>query len=308
MNSPGTSEPLAEALAWFTRLQNHPTDAATRAEFARWLKAKPEHAAAYARVEQLWQSPTLAAALQRFPSPASRPVRRPFRRWALAASLVLGLWGGWASGWVELWRADYRTLAGEQRRLVLADGSTVTLNTDSALSLEFAANRRGVRLLAGEAFFEVRPDPARPFVIEAGPARVTVVGTRFAVRAGTRTLVTVTQGVVNCANSQNAAVRLVAGQQLAIAADHIAAPEAIDAERATAWLKGRLIFQDRPLREVVDELDRYHPGLIALTDDRLGAVHVTGNYKLDDTAAVLRALADIAGARVTSLPYLTLLR
>lgn len=320
MNSNGDDEirtpgaPLAEALAWFARLRDSQTSAVEREAFAVWRAAKPENAAAYVRVEKLWNSPALSEALARFPPAAVPPVVarsrwRTSRRWAAAASVLL--LAGWilaASGLVDRWRADYTTVAGEQRRIELADGSTVVLNTDSALALDFNNDRRGVRLLAGEAYFEVRPDSERPFIVSTDSATVRVVGTRFAVLAGAATSVTVDSGIVACANGQGASVRVTAGQRVSISQKTITPPSKIDPERAFAWLKGRLIFKDRPLADVLDELDRYHPGLIVIANGRLGDSRVTGNYKLDDTAAV-RALADIAGARVTTVsPYLTVLR
>ncbi|BBA32125.1 putative FecR-like transmembrane sensor [Methylocaldum marinum] len=309
---PGT--PQADALAWFARLRDSETGAAEREAFAAWRAAKPEHAEAYARVEKLWNSPALSKALARFPAAVPpvvvrTPWRKP-RRWAAAASVLLLVgWLAAASGLIDRWRADYTTVAGEQRRIALADGSTVILNTDSALALDFNDDRRGVRLLAGEAYFEVRSDSARPFVVSTGNTTVRVVGTRFSVRTGETTSVAVDSGIVACTNGQGAGVRVTAGQRVSISQKTVTPPEQTDAERAFAWLKGRLIFKDRSLADVLDELDRYHPGIIVMANGKLGDSRVTGNYKLDDTAAVVRALADITGARVITVsPYLTVVR
>lgn len=310
--SPGT--PLDEALAWFARLQDSEASVAERKAFQSWYAAKPENAEAYARVEKLWNSPPLSEALARFPAAvppaAARNRLRSPGRWAAAASVLL--LAGWilaASGLIDRWRADYTTVAGEQRRVALADGSTVILNTDSALALDFNDDRRGVRLLAGEAYFEVHPDSARPFVVSTDNATVRVVGTRFAVRSGETTSVAVDSGIVACGNGQGTSVQVTAGQRVSISKETVTPPEAIDSGNTFAWLRGRLIFKDRPLADVLDELDRYHPGLIVIAGAKLGNSRVTGNYKLDDTAAVVRALADIAGGRVTTVsPYLTVVR
>lgn len=311
-HSPGT--PLDEALAWFARLQDSEASAAERKAFHSWRAAKPENAEVYARVEKLWNSPALSEALAKFPAAippaATRNRRRTPGRWAAAASvLLLASWMLAASGLIDRWRADYTTVAGEQRRIALADGSIVILNTDSALALDFNDDRRGVRLLAGEGFFEVHPDSARPFVVSTDNATVRVVGTRFVVRAGEKTSVAVDSGIVACGNEKGAGVQLTAGQRVSISKETVTSPETIDSGSTFAWLKGRLIFKDRPLADVLDELDRYHPGLIVIANAKLGNTRVTGNYKLDDTAAVVRALADIAGARVTTVsPYLTVVR
>lgn len=306
--------PLDDALAWFTRLRRPESGAGERAAFADWLAADPAHAEAYGKVERLWQSQALSAALARLDSAALAVPRRARRRrapgWAVAAGLLLGVgWSVLATGYWDRWRADYASAAGEQRQVLLADGSRVLLNTDSALLVEYADGRRGVRLLRGEAYFEVQPDPARPFIVAAGNAQVRVLGTRFNVRAGEVAAVDVESGVVACANQRGDSVKLLAGQHTEIAPRGVAPPTPADANRAFAWRQGRLIFQDQPLAQVLAELDRYHPGAIVVLGESLGQTRVSGNYRLDDPAAVIQSLAEIAGAHVAGMtPYLTLLR
>jgi transmembrane sensor len=120
-------------------------------------------------------------------------------------------------------------------------------------------------------------------------------------------------GIVACGNEKGAGIRLTAAQQVSISKETVTPPETVHSGSLFAWLRGRLIFKDRPLAEVPDELDRNHPGIIVIANAKLGNYRATGNYtgnyKLDDTAAVVHALADIAGARVTTVPlYLTVVR
>ncbi len=82
----------------------------------------------------------------------------------------------------RVWGADQRTAAGEQRVLTLDDGSRLTLAGDSAINLDLVDHQRHVTLLRGRAYFQVASDPHRPFLVEAGEARVRVTGTRFEVR------------------------------------------------------------------------------------------------------------------------------
>lgn len=309
--NPASAAALDEALTWFARLQDSQAGPEVRGAFAAWHDASPAHADAYARVTDLWQSPALNEALAHYaaiPLPAARS--RPLRPWAAAACLLLSMgWGLHAGGLIDRWRADYATVAGEQRRIVLADGSAVTLNTDTALVSDFDGERRGIRILHGEAYFEVKPDSARPFIVAAADATVRVVGTRFTVRAGSETQVAVASGIVACAAGSGASLRLTAGQQAAISARGVEKRDAADNAPAFAWLQGRLIFQDRTLADVIAELDRYHPGVIYLAGGKLAATRITGNYRLGDTDAVIRSLADIAGARVLHLsPYVTVLK
>ena len=103
------------------------------------------------------------------------------RAWLAAAVLVLMVVTAARLPW-PVWTADQRTLAGEQRVLTLDDGSRVTLAGDSAINLDLTDHQRRVTLLRGRVYFQVAPDPQRPFLVEAGEARVRVTGTRFEVR------------------------------------------------------------------------------------------------------------------------------
>lgn len=308
---PTPTSALDDALTWFARLQDSRAGPEVRQAFTVWYDASPDHAEAYAQVCRLWQSPALDAALAHYaavPLPAVR--RSPLRQWAAAACLFLAIgWGLYAGGLLDRWHADYVTAAGEQRQIVLADGSRVTLNTDTALVSEFDGERRGIRILHGEAYFEVEPDRARPFIVSAQAATVRVVGTRFTVRAEGDTRVAVESGIVACVAGNGAELRLTAGQHAAISAHGVEPRPAADNGAAFAWLQGRLIFRDETLSDVVAELDRYYPGMIVVADEQLGRTRITGNYKLDDPAAIIRALAVFTGATAVNLtPYLTVLK
>ncbi|MEQ1528204.1 MAG: FecR family protein [Methylococcales bacterium] len=301
-----------QALAWFARLQDSNVNQADKDAFADWLAASASNQIAYDKVIKLWQSPALNTALSRYaaiPLQPALPKRHP-QYWAAAACVVLmSAWISIASGWVDRWQADVATGTGEQRRELLADGSTLILNTDSAVKIDINGNHRGVKLLSGEVYFEVQPDKTWPFIVATAQGTVRVVGTRFTVKAEETTQVDVESGIVACTSEQGESRQLIAGQHTSIASQSVATITQIDPSRAFAWLKGRLIFQDQPLAEVIAELDRYLPGAILIADAKLGQTRITGNYKLEDTAAIVRSLADIAGARVINLsPYLTILK
>ncbi len=297
------SAPQDAALGWLVRLQSGRLDPTDTKAFQSWLEEDPAHAEAYARASQLWNSPLFETALNQYAGEAlsGAACSKPWR-WAAAASLLLALgWGLTAFGWLDRWRADFATATGEQQRIELADGSSVLLNTDSALSLDFGPDHRGVTLLSGEAFFEVAHDSFRPFVVHSGPADVHVVGTRFAVRAGAQTQVDVESGIVQCANQAGDSVQLTRGQGTAVSASRVAHALPIDPVQAFAWTKRRIAFRDRPLKEILAQLDRYHPGAIVVLDTQLGDRRVTGNYKLQDTSAIIRSLANVTGGRVTEV-------
>ena len=306
---PELSAALDEAAAWFARLQSSQANLGDQKSFEQWRNASPEHAQAYAQVSQLWQSPVLDAALSRYAAILPRP--RHYRRQWLTAACVLFIcgWGIHALGLIDRWQADYVTATGEQRMVSLADGSTVTLNTDSAIQVNNSEGQRGVRLLRGEAFFNVKPDKAKPFIVNAEANTVRVVGTRFTVHTGNMTQVAVESGIVLCANGRGDKTQLNAGQQTLMDDHQASTVITIDEMQTFAWTNGRLVFKNRSLGEVIAELDRYQPGSIVIANAKLGQTRVSGNYKLQDIPAVVNSLANIVGAKVTTLSvYLTVLR
>ncbi|MDC7987265.1 FecR domain-containing protein, partial [Rhodoplanes sp. TEM] len=203
--------------------------------------------------------------------------------------------------------ADHVTATGRQDRVVLPDGSTLVLNSDTAVGLDFAADRRTVRLIRGEAFLDVVRDPDRPFHVTGHFADVEVVGTAFAVRAGdTADDVVLQRGrlavrPLAAAPAAAASVTLAPLQAVSVGAAGAGRVAAVDGDTAFAWLDGRLRFRDRPLGRVLDELRRYHRGVIIVADRRLEALRVSGNYRIDDPALVVASLADAVGARLTRL-------
>lgn len=317
---PSLGAPTDKALAWFARLRGEDVSAAERAAFDAWLSADPAHREAYRRVTALWDSAAFGAALRRQAASPPRPAppperRRPRWRAAVAAAAALALLAvgiDQAGDLAIALRADHRTATGERERVVLADGSVMVLNTGSAVALDFAPDRRRIRLLAGEAYFEVVTDPARPFEVASDGATVRVVGTAFAVRtAGPEVRVTVRRGQVAVTGTAEPAraVRLGRGEQVAVSEGRPGPKTRVDSEAVLAWLEGRLVIHRRPLGAVVDELRRHHPGWIVVADGRLGGVEVSGNYRLDDPAAVAAALAAATSAELVRVSdYLLILR
>ncbi|WP_263143677.1 FecR family protein [Pseudomonas sp. RIT-PI-AD] len=298
-----------QALEHLAELHSGRADAERHAAFAQWRAQSPAHAHAAATAEALWNALPRTRAARRHRQGAPGRVRRglPLAIAACLAVVAVGLAlptlrpGGYA---------DYRTQTGERRLIELADGSRVWLNSDSALSEDFSPGLRRLRLLRGEALFEVAKDPARPFVVEAAGGRVRAVGTRFDVDSrGPRVRVDVSEGVVQVDSAGGQPVSLAAGQRLSYR--ERGAPGAVqplDLYSASAWQRGKLIFNRRPLGEVLDELERYLPGRILLTDRDLGRHRVSGVFDLDDPAALLTTLERLQPVRITRLPWLVLIR
>lgn len=305
---------LDEAADWFARLRAESVSEAERRAFQVWHDTDVRHAAAYRRVAELWDAPQFASALA---SHAGQPAEAhalhrappPRTRWlqqamAVAAALLIAVGLTETNGLTDLsvrLRADYQTATGVQEQVTLADGSALALNTGSAVAIDFQPDRRRVQLLKGETYFDVVADANHPFEIEADPAGVRVIGTAFTLRrSGADTLLTVRRGSVSVWSQADPeqTLRLGGNEQLRISPSGLSKPESLDPNLAFAWLENRFVFRDQALGDVLAELDRYHPGLILIRDKRLETIKVSGNYRLDDPAAIVAALAEVTSAEL----------
>lgn len=226
----------------------------------------------------------------------------------MAASVLLAL--GTAIGWQQ-WpglMADYHTGVGQQRTLILADGSTVTLNSASAVSVAYSEHERKVILRGGEALFEPLADARRPFVVVAEDQRLQSAASAFSVRRdGSRLTVVVRDGQVQF-TGDHPPLLLQADQRVDYQAGQpLYAQQKVDATSQTAWQRGKLIFNGRPLGEVIAELERYQHGRILVSDSQLAALAISGVFDLRDPQGSLHALEQRYPLKVTYLPFLAVL-
>lgn len=304
MNEPrsyGGDAARSEAADWIVRLQADDLTDADALAFDAWLQASPAHVRAYDAALAVWDEfeaarPEVDQALR-----AAR-VRRPQagRRFYLAAGAMAAA-AAVAVVAVPAWTpapppVGYATATGEHRTVSLSDGSTIELNAGTRLSVGLDRRERRVVLEEGQAVFDVAADARRPFVIAAGDRTVSVVGTQFDVRRRDgRLSVTVAEGVVEVrptAEAAGRAFRLRPGQRL----DHVeGSPQArviaAAPEEVLGWRSGRLVYRDRPLGEVVADLNEQFPTPIRLEDPALAATPISGVLILDDQDAVIRRLA-----------------
>ncbi|MCU1731691.1 FecR domain-containing protein [Pseudomonas sp. 20P_3.2_Bac4] len=272
-----------DAIDWQVLLHSGNASQADRERYQRWRGLSAEHLAAAEEAEALWGDLGHTQAAAQLPKAPRR------RHWgsAIAASLLAAMlgYGGWQQAPALL--ADYHTSTGERRTITLEDGSKVTLNSASALSVNFSGERRTVSLKAGEALFEPAADP-RPFVVDSGAEAVQGSDAVFSVRRqGSGNSVVVSRGEAQ-----------VGERRVAVSPD---------AQAQTAWQRGKLIFNGRPLREVIAELERYQHGRILISDSQVGALQVSGVFDLNDPHALLRTLEQRYALKVTYLPWLAVL-
>lgn len=250
-------------------------------------------------------------AVQRAAAPAAARASRPWRHaWAPALLSVLLLAGGGGWYWWDQhpsYVLDIATGPGEMRAVALPDGTRVTLNFDSRLTVRYYPRRRNAELAGGEAFFKVAPDAHKPFTVDSGASQVRVVGTAFNLRSGPpQFVVKVLEGKVEVRPDRRRAdapvLQLGAGAGVSVDAAsgrHTAVPAAADA--VGDWRNGQLVFAQTPLAEVAAELARYLGKPVRVEGARLAALPVSGMAITDAPAGFLRSLPMLLPVRVQDL-------
>ena len=310
----------AEARRWVVKSSDDMTPM-ERKRFERWLQESDEHRAEFEAAKKEWRSLEFLQLLREDPVRNSDPWvakkrvrRRSTRRYvgpmaaaATIAAVALTVW--WQA--VPDYQTDYRTAVGEQRTISLPDESTVLLNTDTHLTIDFSNGVRSVNLDRGEAHFKVAHDPAYPFVVAAGNSVVRAVGTAFNVYLDDEQVeVIVTDGVVEV--SKRSERSDAAGQiaeipdgrpgptvqtlakggnaRISHTIETIAAVDVEAIERKLSWQYGVLEFVNTPLSEVVDEIGRYTGKTLVIADAELEAYPVTIIAKTNNIDGLLSNL------------------
>ena len=329
MTVPSPTPETIEAIAsrWFARKRSGEMTTAQAAELDAWLAADPEHRALYDQAEYWWGA---ANALRGDPAilklreevARTKAPPAPRRYWiggALAASLMATAFGGWQAmdaGLIPTPAAllngeqTFRTGVGQTATVRLRDGSVVTLDTDTVLRARETADRRSIRLSRGQAYFKVAKDGSRPFTVAAGDKVVTAVGTAFSVRLQKRAVeVTLVEGKVRVEEADPAptpkpgridATEMKAGSKLVAVEDKGWVLKPVDTGKATSWMEGQLIFENRPLGEVAAELNRYSERKIVIADASVARTPITGAFATGDVDAFVSAVRSYQLASVTS--------
>lgn len=293
MSTPPDLKVLEAAATWYVQLNDGTQDDARTLAWQAWLRASPQHAAAWARVEllqQQWAQVSPQAALSGLS--AAKAQRRDVLK-------VLGLLVAFGGTWLASKQVPYRALlaqqrtgAGERRALRLDDGSQLHLNVNSAVDIHFDGQQRRVTLLRGEILIQTAKDPAqRPFIVHTTEGSVRALGTRFCVRQlDGRTRVGVLEDAVEVRPLDDPArvVRLDAGQQASFDPQQVG-PIAVLPSGAGAWTQGMLSVNDWPLGDFIEELGRYRPGVLRCAAEVRG-LSISGAFRVDDSDTILENL------------------
>lgn len=310
-NNKNSDVAAREARAWLLTLTSGRATEADAQAFREWLRADPRRQAVFAAQKQLWHDlgPAVQAVVAERASDRARKRarqslttgRRAFLGGALAASAAylafkppLGLWPG-----VDTLGADYRTAAGEQRHVALGDTLDVQMNTLTRINVASGGDGAVIELADGEA--EIRSG-AQAAVVLAGKGRITAKDAVFNVRyIGGEARLCCLSGVVRLAHEQGV-FDVVANRELRYDDSRVMPPVLIDPAVVTAWRQGWLVFDQQPLAQVVDELNRYRRGRLVLMNEQLGRRLVQARFSLAQVADAERLIRDAYGAHVTRLP------
>jgi transmembrane sensor len=336
-----TTSVLEQASHWWELLHSDGASSSDHREFGEWVARSPERVEAYLQTARLvkaiksprliWPSTTAEVLIREAKtSPETvlpfsttrvsasvgrgegRHVQSRFA-WAAAAVLLVGV--GLALFILET-PQEFSTALGEQRSVLLADGSRATLNTASTIEVTLKKGRREVRLVHGEALFEVAHDAARPFVVRAGNALLEDVGTQFNVDVHSNaTTVTVVEGRVavdspgasetagaQADNSRPVTVEpliLEANDRVVVTPAGVGAPQrGVNVAAFVAWTQRQLIFEHRPLSEVAEEFNRYNKDRIDIDSAELERQEVTGVFDAKDPGSFVAFLASVPGVEI----------
>lgn len=310
MTARQTATEIEEAAArWVLRFDAGTTNEADHAELARWLASDSRCRGALLQAETAWLAMDAmrgddagGASAAGQPDEPTDDRSSAFSRRTVLAGMVGALAASVAGVFLIGRRADvYETTIGEVRRIPLADRSTMAVNTASRIEVTYTSTRRGIAVDRGEAWFQVHKDPAKPFVVSAGPVRVEAVGTAFSVRRRDGGAdVMVTEGVVRVwvEGREDGAVSLAAGAALFVSDTAGMRPEPTLApaiERRLAWRSGQIKLAGETLGEAVLEFNRYSATPIVVRDPDVAGRRLYGVFRLDDPGGFARTAAVTLG-------------
>lgn len=329
-----SDELFDEAVIWHTRLREAKENADCDqrsdlyAQFELWQVQSPENVRAFAEVEMLWGKLAFPVKQQaRWPqsrddhkraksqySQKQRGYIRPVMVAAIAACLLL---------FVGFGTETYPTVKGmfddnfiRAQHLVvtksLPDGSVMKLNAESAVSVDFDPDTRAVDLLSGEVWFDVSHDTLRPFVVRTKFGDVTALGTAFNISSDNdQVTVSLEEGKVavdwfatgadEVSTNENKHVTLIAGEAMTLSSHGIGQRTHFDRLATAAWRKGKMVFYQTPLSDVIDVLNTYHAGRIIAVSPDLSDMSVSGVFRTDDIDQVIDAIEGTLSVRAVKI-------
>jgi transmembrane sensor len=304
---PAPSEVVrAEAAAWIAQLHDEQRAPDLEARVHAWLGKSEDHRRAFNRMMHVWErTGEIQMRARRDTIAPSRTRRRwRFNPWTATVAATLVLAGSFA---VYYWRDNsVVTGVGQQQVRLLPDGTRVVLNTDTRIEVNYDERARRVRLIRGEAWFDVSKRPTWPFVVSVDGEEIRALGTSFIVRHdGIQDLsVILVEGRISVAPiarhdevaSENPQI-LSPGQRLVISRNHAPAVDQPELTRITAWEHGRVEFEETPLADAVNEMNRYSKSHVTVADGDIARLRIGGVFRAGDSNEFVRVVTAAFGLR-----------
>ncbi|MBL4765868.1 MAG: FecR family protein [Colwellia sp.] len=323
----------AEAASWITVLGREKVTKADMSELKLWLKQSERHRNAFNELTDLWDNLTILKELDDIAESVSTLPDQQSIFWqrrsflAIAASIFICFIISGSLYWQHLTEFNQQarliTAVGEQRTVILSDGSTVQINTNSQLEIDFSRDKRIIRLLKGEAYFTVAKNKQRPFYVYAGGGLVQAIGTAFNVRLKLfdEIEVTVEEGLVALATlvkkvpitssnielisssapeTETFLAELSAGQSTTFShtVDKIELIQTPALNRKLAWRQGVLAYANEPLLKVIADISRYTNITIEIADPSLRTLPIAGYFRVGEVEALFDSLEITFGLEV----------
>lgn len=324
-----------QAVSWFLRIQEGNMSDDENLQWRNWQQQSKEHRLAYRKVELTWQDLDLARDIS-LPAKEGKAIRTFFeqsvsgiRSWywagavAVMSTIIIGSYlflDNWERAFIESNPSEVvQTAMGEHKQLNLPDGSTVEIGAKSIVSINYSSDVRKLTLFKGEALFTVKEDAQRPFIVDIGGGQVKAVGTQFNIhRSNFELLVAVVDGIVELnkkqgfnttgnmdffADSKQNLRIIAASQQVRIDKNGVMGPvKEVDIDRVISWQNNILSFENRPLEEVVADINRYSDWEIIIMDMDQRNRTVTGTFFVGQLDNWLTGMEQAYSLKVEKLP------
>jgi transmembrane sensor len=292
----------AEAAIWIARLHDEQRSPDLDARIQAWLAESETHRQAFERLTRIWEDSGAlhvgaTLALARRGGREGKRYRIPLGGWAppLVASILLAV----GIGTVRLWSINnIVTGVGQQQVRLLPDGTRLMLNTDTRVQVLYDSHTRRIRLIRGEASFDVAKLPTWPFVVSVDGREIRALGTSFVVRHddAQKFSVTLLEGRIRVSDAPQE--MLAAGQRLRLSKSAPAIVDRPEIARLTAWEQGRVEFEDTPLVDAAAEMNRYSTRRVIVDDPVAAKLRIGGVFRAGDSDEFVRIAAIALGLSV----------
>lgn len=311
---------IKKAAWWLVVLEDEDVAVKDQVAFKHWCESHAENALAYQHVSRAisrfdqagFNASDVGVANQVIQSEvlSTDSYLKPIAATSFGFLLMATAWLYQSGYSVDYLASDYKSNVGEVTEVQLADGSRLVLDSMSAVNIYYSSDKRRIELVQGQLFADVVTNPQRPFTVETQSSTTTALGTSFTVsQQDENTHVTISESNVelchrnplNTSLHQLPCVRGSQGEQMRLQERQLYGPEAINVAKDIAWMKHRLVIDNQPLSQVLDQLDKYNAGLLIYLESEVESIRVSGVFPTDDIELSFSMLAKHPQVEMTSL-------